>query len=297
MTAHVWPGEKGGTRLYSPWSSPTIATGAQASNRSSVAALTFLVWDMLITFDDEVRLIWPQNRSLMKWVYFLARYFSLAVQIPLLLVGSELSPHFHFTHQDCYIWQIYQGITTSMIILTVDVILIIRVRALYHGHRLVCHGVSVLFLLEIISMIVGLALSLPGIEFDNICTVLHIPLELGIFGLGSIAFQTVLFGLTLYRFIRDVNAGWHGMPLIALLIRDGTWAFLLLFFVYMGQIGLNAAANPMSGGILFPWMLTLCSFCGYRIFLNLRRFAVDGLDDRIANISSILETTTSTGSS
>ena len=61
--------------LYSPFSSPSVAAAAQAVNRSSgesemdysmrqwltfsrmvVAALAFLVWDILITTDEEVTL-------------------------------------------------------------------------------------------------------------------------------------------------------------------------------------------------------------------------------------------------
>ena len=68
-----------GQPLFSPFSSKEVAAGAQAVNRSSgkligylyahldanqspplnyvVAALAFLVWDILITTDDEVRML------------------------------------------------------------------------------------------------------------------------------------------------------------------------------------------------------------------------------------------------
>ena len=47
----------------------------------------------------------------------------------ILLIGSELTPHFHFSSHDCYIWQVYQGVSAGTIITTVDTILILRGKA------------------------------------------------------------------------------------------------------------------------------------------------------------------------
>lgn len=78
----------------------------------------------------------------MKAAYFFVRYVPLMVEMcvdltklclsvitrnsTILLIGSELTPHFHFTSHDCYIWQIYQGVAASAIIIVVDTILILR---------------------------------------------------------------------------------------------------------------------------------------------------------------------------
>lgn len=47
--------------------------------------------------------------------------------------------------------------------------------------------------------------------------------------LTSLFFQALLFSLTAYRFYYTMRAGWGDVPLMTLLMRDGTWAFLLLF--------------------------------------------------------------------
>ena len=44
----------------------------------------------------------------------------------ILLVGSELTPLFHFSLHDCFIWQVFQGVAAATIICTVDTILILR---------------------------------------------------------------------------------------------------------------------------------------------------------------------------
>lgn len=46
---------------------------------------------------------------------------------------------------------------------------------------------------------------------------------------ASIIFQTVMFSLTVYKFAGALRSGWGHIPLVKLLIRDGTWAFILLF--------------------------------------------------------------------
>jgi len=222
--------------------------------------------------------MWPRAWSLMKGLYFFVRYIPLTAQLPLLLVGSELSPHFHFTHYACYVWQIYQGVVAASIVISIDIILILRVHALYHRQRAIRVIVVLFLVLEIIGMVVGLALSLPGIQFDGICSVSFIPHSLAIYGLASILFQTVLFALTMYKFVQGVRNGWGDIPIVKLLIRDGTWAFFLLFFAYVCQLSLYALPNRSSGEVLYPWLLSLSSFCGYRILLNLRRMS-DDVDD------------------
>ena len=46
---------------------------------------------------------------------------------------------------------------------------------------------------------------------------------------ATVIFQIFLFTLTVYKFIQAVHSGWGDVPLLNLLMRDGTWAFFLLF--------------------------------------------------------------------
>ncbi|KDR67787.1 hypothetical protein GALMADRAFT_1061626 [Galerina marginata CBS 339.88] len=217
--------------------------------------------------------MWPRKWSSIKSLYFFLRYFPLMAQLPLLLVGSELSPHFHFSHRACYGWQIYQGIVAASVTLSIDIILMLRVHALYHGQRPVRVTVVFFFILEVIGMAVGLGLTLPGVQFDDICAVSYVPRFLAIYGLALMLFQTVLFALTMHKFVQGVKDDWGEFPITKLLIRDGTWAFFLLFFVYVSQLSLYALPNDYSAEVLYSWILSLSSFCGYRILFNLRRLS------------------------
>jgi hypothetical protein len=89
--------------------------------------------------------------------------------------------------------------------------------------------VGICYFLEIVGMCVGLGLALPGVTFDDVCVVTDVPTALLIYAGASILFQSLLFGLTLYKFLANLRSGWGDVPILKLLMRDGTWAFFVLF--------------------------------------------------------------------
>ena len=122
-----------------------------------------------------------------------------------------------------------------------------QVHALYDRNRKVTVPLVVLFLLENLAMMVTLIFVVPGVRFDATCTVVRSPPSLIIFAYGHIlltasaililafysaafvSFESVLFILTLIKFIVALRSGWGRTPVVFLLVRDGTWAFVLIF--------------------------------------------------------------------
>ncbi len=122
-----------------------------------------------------------------------------------------------------------------------------QVHALYDRNRNVTVPLVVLFLLENLAMTVTLIFVVPGVRFDATCTVVRSPPSLIIFGYGHIlltasaililvfysaafiSFESVLFILTLVKFLVALRSGWGRTPVVFLLVRDGTWAFFLIF--------------------------------------------------------------------
>ncbi|KAJ7125049.1 hypothetical protein C8R44DRAFT_130026 [Mycena epipterygia] len=248
------------------------AFATQLVYRSSLGALTFLLYDICITMDDEVKFVWPKQWTRMKFIYLFIRYIPLFIQISILPIGSpELTPHFHFTPHACFVWQVYQGVATLLVFSAVDYILILRVYALYHTNARVRRLVLAAFGLEVSVMGIGLGLSLPGIQFDDICLVTRISDLLLIYAGATLLFQTLLFGLTAVKFVRALREGWGDTPLVGLVMRDGTWAFILLFAAVGGDASLYTVKNHAIAGVLYGWLLTIFSFSGYRVLLNLDR--------------------------
>ncbi|KAF7350568.1 hypothetical protein MSAN_01616600 [Mycena sanguinolenta] len=227
-----------------------------------------------------------------KCLFFFVRYFPLLLQLSvgffspkeiyysylnpcctrsILFVGTDITPGFNFTFPDCEVWETYKAAAALLVVAAVDYILILRVFALYDNHRYVKPLILVLFCFELLGMLVSLGFSLAGEMFDNErrCIVTYFPNSFIFYGASAVLFQTVLFLLTVIRFVQAIRAGWGKMPLLLLIIRDGTWAYLLAVLIVISDLSLYALKNHVYGGILYGWMVTAFSFSGYRILLNL----------------------------
>jgi len=251
-----------------------IALAFQAVNRSSVASLAFLAWDICITIDDEVELIWPNRWTFMKVLYFFVRFVPLFVQISILFPGSEIARSFHFSQSDCSIWGIFQMVAIMVISLAVDWILMLRVNALYHGHRGIRLLLAFMLIFEITGMSVGLALTNPSTQYGEDCSVLSVPKIFIIYGASTLVVQVVLFVLTMKQFLMSVRSGDKPLILDAL-VRDGTRTFVLVVATELGHGILFLLKNRALFGVLFGWTLTVFSFSGYHILLNLQRVALE----------------------
>ncbi|KAF8212656.1 hypothetical protein K438DRAFT_1957274 [Mycena galopus ATCC 62051] len=245
-----------------------------------VASLALLTYDILLTFDEEVAVIWPRPWTAIKCMFFFVRYFPLLLQMSvrlllslleiywnldssILFVGTELTPQFHFTFRDCEVWEIYQAAAALLLVATVDYLLILRVLALYDNHPR----------LKVIIFALSLGFSLSGIRFDNQhrCIVIEFSNSFILYGVSAVLFQTVLFSLTMFRFAQAVRTGWGKAPLLRLIVRDGTWAYLFAVLIIMGDVAIFRLKNHAFSGVLYGWMITGFSFSnkGYRILLNL----------------------------
>lgn len=102
------------------------------------------------------------------------------------------TPPFRFTSQDCYIWNVYQGLASVLIIASVDYILILRgmsmsvvsthpfdsclsVFALYPRNPGIRYFVAALYFSELVTMSVGLGLAVPNLKYDEYCTIVDSP--------------------------------------------------------------------------------------------------------------------------
>ncbi|KAJ6486960.1 hypothetical protein C8R45DRAFT_828311, partial [Mycena sanguinolenta] len=129
--------------------------------------------------------------------------------------------------------------------------------ALYDNHRYIKAPVLILFCLELLAMLVSFGFSLPGIRFDDErrCIGTHFPNSFIFYGASAlpVLFQTVLFSLTVLRFVQAIRAGWGKMPLLLLIVRDGTWAYFLAVLVVISDLSLSALKNHTYGGILYGY--------------------------------------------
>ncbi|KAJ3522781.1 hypothetical protein NMY22_g11738 [Coprinellus aureogranulatus] len=240
--------------------------GTNVVGYNCVAALALLLYDILLTVEQEVRVIWPVSWTFTKFLFFFVRYFTVLLQISVMFIGT---PPLRFTNHECYIWNVYQGLSSVLIITAVDYILVLRVFALYHRSPGVRYFVAALYVFEVITMSVGLGLAIPKLKYDEYCTIIDSPETFLISAGAPIAFQSFLFAFTAFKFFYAVKSGWGNVPMMQLLMRDGTWAFILLFAILLAEAALYGFAPEAYMDLLYGWINTAFAVSGYRILLNL----------------------------
>ncbi|KAI0691687.1 hypothetical protein C8Q76DRAFT_634755 [Earliella scabrosa] len=238
---------------------------------SEVACVTVLTWDVLIMFSDEIELVWRRAWTPAKVMYLIARYMPWLVQLALLAITVNGTTGLTFTSEQCATWQVVQGVLLQLIVTTVDVILIARVYALFSRNRALLLVLGSLFLAEVISLCYILVVVTPRLTFNDECYVTSSPAIFQYYWIISLAFETVLFALTMAKFLDVVKQGWGMGPIMQQFIADGTWAYALIFVAMLVNMMLYKYVHSTLTGICYTWLLVVLSFAGSRLVLNPRR--------------------------
>ncbi|KAH9910681.1 uncharacterized protein BXZ73DRAFT_108634 [Epithele typhae] len=167
--------------------------------------------------------------------------------------------------------QIVQGVLLQLIVTTVDVILITCVLALYNRNRILVCSLGALFLAELASLCYILAVVTPRLTYNDECYVTSSPPVFQYFWIISLAFETVLFVLTIGKFIDAVRQGWGKGPVMQQFVADGTWAYALIFIVMLVNMMFYKLVRSTLTGICYTWIVVVLSFAGSRLILNPRR--------------------------
>ncbi|KAG2341777.1 hypothetical protein BDR05DRAFT_964789 [Suillus weaverae] len=112
-----------------------ISEALEASQDIAVGVLgfTILVWDHVITFADEVEIIWGRPKKLLTFLFLLNRYL-IPIGFIVNLVAHSL-PSWTFTKCEHFVR--YEGAMTAIGIQVVGLMMFLRVRAMYRDNRYV----------------------------------------------------------------------------------------------------------------------------------------------------------------
>ncbi|KAJ7178499.1 hypothetical protein C8R43DRAFT_461285 [Mycena crocata] len=257
-------------------------------HKTSIAALAFLVWEHLITFDDEVEHIWPKARTAwVKIVFLFLRYFPLSVQLCNRILDEKVVLQEHLEHSALRAWYISQVFVAHLAMTGVEFVMMVRVYALYHNARWVGWGFACLLLAETIAVVVGFVVTLPGIHFEPRTFVTNVPHSFAYLGIASLVAQAIILILTLVRFFRQ----WAGTSLGTLLIRDGSVVYFIFFSTTLAAV-IYSIRGVSVGMTEYAWYLSIISSVGCRLILNMQRLPSSRPAQTSSYRSSDLELTT-----
>ncbi|PCH43844.1 hypothetical protein WOLCODRAFT_90552 [Wolfiporia cocos MD-104 SS10] len=129
----------------------------------------------------------------------------------------------------CTEWLVFEGISAFILELTVQLILILRLYAMYSGTRHIQRILLVPFAVEVCVMATTLGVSIPRIMTTPDCIEASLPIEMAVYCITAIAYECLLLYLTVSRYFYARRNGWGNIPLMTILIRDGVWGFALVF--------------------------------------------------------------------
>ncbi|KAF8874176.1 hypothetical protein BD779DRAFT_261270 [Infundibulicybe gibba] len=255
----------------------------QLTNYLVAAAATLVVFDYILTVQQEVALIWRSPWNPTSLLYIWNRYYTL------IILAIDLSFMFRVIDSDkvCNKYQTFQNISGVVLVVTIDVILALRVWILYEKNRRLLWFFAFFISAELIAMTIvaveaeimtvasGLAIvrlgPYPKLVGCSLTTnnALHI---LSFYSTPAMIVSFVMFLMTIYRCIFRNNQ--IGIPILNLFLRDGVFWFLATLLVLPPEIVLTALplrSRALSGLMLMPGF-AMYSLIGSRVLLNIKAF-------------------------
>ncbi|KAJ3540427.1 hypothetical protein NM688_g6227 [Phlebia brevispora] len=193
-------------------------------NEAALAAVTFMSWDALVHI-SAVYMVRPPFMDEMGILDFADIAYMLC-SASLTLSDQQLQPRL------CRVWLIYQAVFVAVLILTTEIALAMRLYFLYNEYKIVQQTIVLTFIVEIVAMVVAICLAVPKISFSNPkCTIIGTPNVFVTYWLSSLLFEGFLFGLTVLASFKFRNSmrSLGRKSLVFLFVRDGTWAFAMIF--------------------------------------------------------------------
>ncbi|KAH9924416.1 uncharacterized protein B0H18DRAFT_878001 [Fomitopsis serialis] len=129
----------------------------------------------------------------------------------------------------CREWIVFESVSSLILELSVQLLLILRLFAMYLGSKTTMRVMMVPFVIQAIVMAVCIGMSVPRFLVSPNCVEATVPLELVIYCIVSIMFESFLFSLTISRYRHAKRDGMANLGLLTVLVRDGMLAFAVIF--------------------------------------------------------------------
>ncbi|KAI0087249.1 hypothetical protein BDY19DRAFT_995312 [Irpex rosettiformis] len=237
-----------------------------------------IVYDHVVTLDQEIDLIWKAGWSFGKCLFLLNRYYALFV-----VVFNNYGAH----------WFRWQAATGIVAFIFGELILQLRLLALYNLNRKVLALMACTFAiaLSVASAIVGVALSRVNVvsislQLTNLsaslCAVTNLDSVsfLYSFWIPMMVSESLLCTLVVIRAVERMREDrrakrkftWveNGRELVIILIRDSILYFLVLFAVYLTNTILFRQQDLIITESAISYAVSLSCVMGSRLCLNVR---------------------------
>jgi len=256
------------------WVATFLATRA-TSNYLAFAFSVWVMYDHLITFDDEVARIWTLRWQWPKILFMVNRY----VIAPLLFMNGVFIATYTPVQLFCEFISRWEPWLAVAALMTVELILIIRISALYDQSKKISWFLACLFACEMIAVFVNTAILVK--DTDIILVRLFLP---GCYSVASsniysfwipfLIFEGIIIILTLYKIVSNCTSL---NPTLRLLARDSIVYFIIMFTSLFATI-ISVRLSDFLDGITINASSCIACVAVSRMMVNLRGLTVDDPD-------------------
>jgi len=242
-----------------------------ATNYVGVASFVSLVYDHIMTFDEEVEYIWYGSRGPFVYLFFANRYFfPLAFLLQLCAYWSPL-----FSGKVCDSFVYFEG-SIHIIGLTISgLIMLLRVKAMYPNNKTVTRTLWALLILQIGSFTWFVSTGHPVPRSNGLhgCSLLF-KVSLGRKDAFSVAptliYDTVVLALTIRRTCHDNRKPMSG-SLTSALLEEGILYYSVIFTTNLVFMVMVATAPSGYRNILGQFAELLTATMMSRITLHMKK--------------------------
>lgn len=262
---------------------------------NAVSATCLLLYEIILTFPDEVRYIWLSPWSLVTILHILIRYFALG----LLIVSSYVSIDTNLSVSFCNSLVVFEIWAPLVLVPAVDILILLRVSALYKQSKAMGAFLILLWLAETTIILVLTRFGfgpqtgaspnrLPGV-LTNCDPTDPFNIDKFIIG-GSVAmgFQTIYLGLALYKLAVQVKSFRRLTPLLEIFLRDGAvYCFNVLAMYAVGVFFARHFGPSSLEGLGSVWLVSIVAITAGRLVLNLKSSVHHDSSDYASNLSAV----------
>ncbi|KAG1856626.1 hypothetical protein DFJ58DRAFT_337142 [Suillus subalutaceus] len=221
----------------------------------SVAALTLFTWELILTFPHEVRL-WNAKWTPVKVLFFVNRYFVLGTTILITFLTFDVTPTWAMCSTNTF-----YAVFALLLVANVEMILQLRLYALYAYDKRIVLPVSALFVAVFSGMMV-MAVFIHQYEQNHkaqifgICAIVESVDWLYLFWVPMMCLDFVLVLLAGYKSLQHYSQvpdkTWFGARLMRVFARDSILYFLCNFLTYLfnSLLGKSGPAEYYSLGTI-----------------------------------------------
>ncbi|KAI0065056.1 hypothetical protein BV25DRAFT_1913699 [Artomyces pyxidatus] len=263
---------------------------------ANLAASMVVIYDHIVTFDQEVEYVWKEPCSKGKFLFLTFRYYGLLATIfnDYVLFSQNMTHSSRVYYQQhrvnlecfapqysCYFWMSWQGWTGVFVSgALAQIILLLRIRALYMNDRTitVILIIGILVTMASAASIIGTALRANPVELlivppQIFCGIRSIPKYLPTFFIPLAMFDALLAGLAIYKWLKDVGVSIQSSKIVpelfVIIVRDSTVYFIMVTLLYCTN-AVIWIVKPHMFELPVGFMLALTCVMGNRLILNIR---------------------------